>query len=406
MAYEVDVSISTHALPERFVHRVPDRGEVYGLWYITYMPRTCPASVWPPKPCGSFKLHAAKTRVMRMNLYNKKLPKEAKLIYWAEDRSLSDAVNRSAALALPTLPSDWWRRIRKKIRHQQTTTTTTLDIVTTTTVTKGSGIRNRTARCPPVPKRHGLSKVSMDAVTFVKLNEKSSYERITHWLLWMYFSGVDRVYMYDVGYHLTDKCVTNAPGVTEMIHIGFLVVKKWEMAKWPSNQQLHIWRDANMRFPTAKWRAFLTLRSYLFSTFDLAKGFLRRHIDRVPSQVGVVQLQSAVFSAGATYVKHNGSWPIRLVRRTAVGEDADNLGTAYIAHMQKTCDTLSWTARPCLSYKVGQPHPDKLRANVYDSRASAEKSRGKKVEDTKLQQIFLKAITSANSSVHKKKSSD
>ena len=110
---------------------------------------------------------------------------------------MSEAVMLAVDITPPTLPSGWWRKIRKKPQTGTTTTSLppTLDVVTTS-LAKERVPRNRTARCPPVPKFQAqLSKPTLDAVAFVRLNDKMPYDRVTHWLLWMHFAGRARVYL-------------------------------------------------------------------------------------------------------------------------------------------------------------------------------------------------------------------
>merc|ERR1712029_304316 len=199
---------------------------------------------------------------------------------------------------------------------------------------------------------------------------------------------------------VSDKCVMNAAGIIKMINSGFLIVKKWDLPKWPEDRQLHIWRDVNGRYPTTQWRMYLSIEEYIFSPEDTESGFGKRYLERTASQVGVVQMQNFVFSGEGDAVR--GVGPETYVRRMADGDAAKDFRTKYIAHMQRTCALLIHSARPCDAYKLRKPLQEKLRFNTYEVSWQPDPTDGERlVMDKTMQKVFMKAITTVNATFNK-----
>eukprot|EP00928_Gymnodinium_smaydae_P061732 TRINITY_DN45754_c0_g1_i1.p1 TRINITY_DN45754_c0_g1~~TRINITY_DN45754_c0_g1_i1.p1 ORF type:complete len:730 (+),score=120.64 TRINITY_DN45754_c0_g1_i1:55-2244(+) len=416
LSYEVNVSEGTHALPERLNYRLPDEdGEAdTNTKYIAHMSRTCSLSIYFARPCEGFKIRSTMPSNMRFNHYNPKKTQGAKLRL-VEDRLIEAPLEKAAKMRQAPLPNGWLERARsrgsKDAEAEGGKNRKGGVVEDPELLDRAAAVRAPVGKrkCPPTPKApssHSPGAFFLDAAIYVRLTERMPYEILTDWLLWMHYAGVERIYLYDIGYLSTDKCVVAAPGIMRLVNAGFLVIKKWDLPKWPDDQQLHIWRDVNGRFPTSQWRMYLSVEEYLFSAEDTQSGFARRYLQKTSNQVGSVQMQNFVFSGDADDVdslpRDHQSWPERHIQRVGDSDAAKDFRTKYVAHMQRTCALLIHTARPCDAYKLRKPLPDKLRFNTYEISWRPEAGDDKLVTDKSLSKVFRKAIESSNKTFNKR----
>jgi len=346
---------------------------------------------------------------MRFNHYNvrRTAGMKFKLI---EDRMIEEPVARAAQVPMPVLPPDW--REKQRLRDRQGKADDEDGHSGKDKSKRGGRSDGPQRRCPvqksPGEKSHNPSTFFLDAAIYVRLTADTPYVIVMHWLLWMQYAGVERVYMYDIGYLSTDKCVSNVPGISKLVANGFLIIKKWDLPKWPEDRQLHIWRDVNGRYPTTQWRMYLAIEEFIFSLLDSDAGFAKRLLERTASQYGVIQLQNFVYS-GEIFEStekllpdsERGA-PEKHIRRVADGDAARDFRTKYIAHMQRTCALLIHTARPCDNFKLRKPTPEKLRFNTYETtwRPDETSDTEKLVEDFAMAKVFRRAIEASNRSLY------
>jgi len=422
-SYEVNVSQATHSLPERYFYRYPDdEAEAdTNTKYIAHMSRTCSLSIYFARPCEGFKVRSTMPNNMRFNHYNvrRTAGMKFKLI---EDRLIEDYVAKLAAAPVKSLPANWRQKALDKLgsKKGKRDSSPSDDEENASSVgekpkgkrgegSKGVTMHRRCSLPPgkPYEKAYSPNAYFLDAAIYVRMTSKTPYAMVMQWLLWAQYAGAERIYMYDIGYLSTDKCVSNVPGIGKMVTSGFLIIKKWDLPKWPEDRQLHIWRDVNGRYPTSQWRMYLSIEEYVFSPSDYDMGFARRLLERTASQYGAVQLQNFVFSGDiqnpdgySEESLYNGevALPEKHLRRVADGDAAKDFRTKYIAHMQRTCALLIHTARPCDAFKLRKPTPDKIRFHTYEtSWQPDDASDGDKlVEDRTMAKVFRRGIEAMN----------